>query len=643
MGKWYQALAGAMGLITAAAHAQVPQDLLDTAPPPAPTAPTEAANDELFVDGLIAGYQAQLGVPGYSVAMVRAGEISFAKGYGIANTSDGMAVSPDASRFYIGSISKTFIWTAIMVLVDRGELDLDTDVNEYLKSYKVPAGPEPLTVNDLMAHRPGLEDTIAVFLPKNSQLPLAEAMAATEPKQVFGRGEKTAYSNWASNLAALVIEDVTGRQYNEFVLNEILRPIGMTKTSINNRDVPQNRAPIARSYIMGGFGPIEAGQLDQGAFAPLGGMASTAEDMARWMLFHLGRGELNGVRLMSEETYALMRSRAFSDQPAEGPAMAHGFMDVPYRSTVLFGHGGSINDFLSNMMIAPELGIGIYISQNSAVSNAPLSNIPNLLVDRELKARDAMETPRRSVADPVAAAQEAAGVYQLNRRAFTRVDRFFGSQFMLELRAFPETPALLAPGATAAPFLPIAPDVWENRRGDRFTFLRNDAGEIVRVIDPSGSATWERVKPLETGAVVNVAGAATLAFAVTTWLGLWRRFGRGSTNTTGLGRALSLLTLASTGVLGYAALQATQVAPPFPSFAAIMTEYPPQALVTLMSMATLVTITGVVMVLTLIPALFGSGWSIFRKGHHLFYVASFGTLAYLLWKWGLAFGTTVAG
>ena len=524
-----------------------------------------------------------------------------------------------------------------MVLVERGEIDLDADVNTYLTSYKVPTATNPLTVRDLMAHRPGLEDSIATFFKSTTDLPIADALKATEPTQVFPRGDRTAYSNWGSNLAALVIQDVTGRSYRDFLFDELLQPLGMDKTALNEGDVDPEVSPIARSYVIGAKGPRDAKQYDVGSFAPIGGMTSTADDMAKWVGFLLGEGSLGDTQIMSPDTFRLMRTRNFQDRP-DGADMAHGFQDVPYRSTKTFGHGGSINDFLSNMMVAPELGIGIFISQNSAVSGTPVNTLPNLVFDRALAAEGALplvaEIPEVP-GDDAAAALEAAGTYVINRRMFSTAEAFFTAQTAIAFTA--DGPNLLIPGAAGAPLYRIAKDVWENRHGARFAFVRDDAGQIVRVADPSGTATWERTTATTDPVVLSVVLGIAGAFGITTWLGLWRRLGR-RIDMGISGRLLSLVTLVATiPLFGFFVLMTalTQAIPT--TYAQLATTYPPDEVFAAINAGSAVAITGALMVLSLAWAWIGSGWSIWRKFHHTFFAAAYGAAGYWLWQWGLAF------
>ena len=119
------------------------------------------------------------------------------------------------------------------------------------------------------------------------------------------------------------------------------------------------------------------GYMQIGAYWPAGGMASTATDMARWMRFHLNGGELEGVRLLDVDTHAHMWTRGFDDRP-EAVDVAHGFQDRPYRGIRTFGHGGGTAAYLTLTVMAPELGLGIFLSYNSAHTSAPFRMLPDL-------------------------------------------------------------------------------------------------------------------------------------------------------------------------------------------------------------------------------------------------------------------------
>ncbi|MEO1593914.1 MAG: serine hydrolase domain-containing protein [Pseudomonadota bacterium] len=592
---------------------------------------------EAYVDGLIASYRSIHDSPGYTVSVVRPDRTVFAKGYGYADLDAGTLVDPDATRFYIASISKTFVWTLAMIHVERGELDLDRDVNDYLTRYTVPDGNRPLTLNDLMAHRGGFEESLDVFVPDIAALPLPEAMVASEPAQAFPRGDRAAYSNWGSNLVALVLEDATGKSYETLLYDELLIPLGMSATTLTENSPNANDPDtyISKNYTVGGSGPEEVEQLDLGAFAPIGGMTTTASDMARWMRFHLNRGELDGTRLMSEATHALMLEREFDPVPGAG-GRAHGFSDRPYRSTRFFGHTGSINAFFSHFAFAPELGLGVFISQNTSDSFDPLAGVPTLVFDRELMLQGADDFGKRAApaeAD-TALAEQVAGDYITSRRAVTGFEKMF-SLLDGAISISADEGRLSVPGVDA-PYIRIDDNLWENRLGQRLAVVRGDKGEVVRLIGSSGATDLTPVTFLTNPNTALMAIGATAFFAVTTWLGFWRRVGQ-QREKTRVGGGLTALALLGVAPLIWMAILAASMGEAYAmSFAELFSDWPPPLIGDFTLAATVAAALGVLLFLGVIPAWSSSGWTLWRKGHYSLFAGSYLAMGILFVMWGVA-------
>ena len=177
------------------------------------------------LDALAAAFFQREQVPG-AIAAVVSGDTTILRGYGFADIDKGLSVSPEETRFEIGSITKLFTWIAVMILVEDGALNLADDIAPLLPVGLVP-GETPLSMAHLMSHRPGFEESFAIFDESVSSLPRVEAMFVAAPEQVFPRGEVTSYSNWGVALAGLVVEEVSGVSWEEFIETRILEPLGM--------------------------------------------------------------------------------------------------------------------------------------------------------------------------------------------------------------------------------------------------------------------------------------------------------------------------------------------------------------------------------------------------------------------------------
>ena len=152
--------------------------------------PDDAREVETFFDELIPKQLREEHLVGATVAVVKNGRIVFTEGYGYADRERQVPVVADETLFYPGSAGKLFTWTAVMQLVEEGELDLDADVNTYL-DFKIPETyREPITMADLMTHTAGFEEQFAAQLAEDEQdvLPLREFLIRYMPERVYPPG-----------------------------------------------------------------------------------------------------------------------------------------------------------------------------------------------------------------------------------------------------------------------------------------------------------------------------------------------------------------------------------------------------------------------------------------------------------------------
>src|SRR6056297_1184347 len=481
------------------------------------------------LDALVDAFMTTEQVPGVIAAVV-SGDDVILRGYGLADVGEAVAAGPDTARFEIGSITKLFTWIAVMMLVEEGRLDLESDVSQYLDSFEVP-GAEPLTMAQLMSHRGGFEESYAIFDETVAALPRAEALAAAAPDQVFPRGTVTSYSNWGAALAGHIVEEVSGRAWGDFVQARILDPLGMDDTTTAERRVRPDQPPLAHSYRVQGGIPHPAFRIDIGAFGPAGAIASTAADMARFLRFLMGDGALDGVRLLQPETMVRLRTRLFDDRPLAAD-MAHGFQARPMFGTTVYGHGGGVNEFLSNLAFIPEISAGAFVSQSGGAGADLPFVVPTELLG-VLAARSGLEAAEpEPVPDATARAAEAAGRYLTNRRTFSGPGQFLAALSPMTVTALPEGALLIPTPLSQGPVRhePIAPDTWQDARGARMAFLRDETGQIVRLADGTGAQTHERLRGLADPVWLWLTLGLAALLSVTSLLGLtWRHGLRGGT------------------------------------------------------------------------------------------------------------------
>ena len=155
--------------------------------------------------------------PGMTISVVQDGEVILAKGYGYSDYAKKTPVSAEESGFILGSISKTFVATAIAQLVDRGAIaSLDDPVNKYLKRVPLPGERgAKVTLRQLLTHRAGFEEMGFGFHKRAAQvaIPLtADEIRLVMPKIAMEPGGPSNYSNWGFSVLGFLIEDVTGQR-----------------------------------------------------------------------------------------------------------------------------------------------------------------------------------------------------------------------------------------------------------------------------------------------------------------------------------------------------------------------------------------------------------------------------------------------
>ncbi|TFL16635.1 class A beta-lactamase-related serine hydrolase [Jannaschia formosa] len=575
-------------------------------------------------------------VPG-AIAAVVSGDTVILRGYGIADLDGGIAAGPDDTRFEIGSITKLFTWIAVMMLVEEGRLDLGSDVAQYLWDVEVP-GTEPLTLTQLMSHRGGFEESYAIFDPAVATLPRAEALSVAAPDQVFPRGEITSYSNWGAALAGHVVEEVSGQPWESFVEARILGPLGMDDTTTAERLRRPDQPPLAGSYRMQGGVAHPAFRVDIGAFGPAGAIASTAADMARFLRFLMGNGALDGVRLLQPETMVRLRTRLFDDRP-QAADMAHGFQARPMCGATVYGHGGGVDEFLSNLAFIPEIGAGVFLSQNGGKgADLPLM-VPTEIIG-VLAARSGLEAAApKPVADAAARAVEAAGRYLTNRRTFSGPGQLLAALSPMTVTALPDGTLLIPTPLSQGPVRhdPVAPDIWQDAHGARVAFLRDGTGRITRLADGTGAQTHERLRGLADPVWLWLALGLAALLSVSSLLGLtWRHGLHGGTRAGTLVTAVPLAgALSVIGLIGAGAaagLAASRLGSQF------LFDQPQPTLESFLAMGDVVAIMAAAALVALVPIWRVAGWSLWRRIHDTFFAFSLAALAAFLLRWGLAFG-----
>ena len=343
---------------------------------------TTPAELETFLDGVAAAQMAGLHVAGMTVAVVKNGAPFFAKGYGYADLAARTPVDAGRTLFRAGSVSKLLVWTAVMQMVEQGQLDLDADIATYVDLPFPVTYPEPITLRHLMTHTPGFEDKgDGLFVRSAEQVhPLPEYLAGNIPARIFPPGETQAYSNYGAALAAHIVERVSGRDFNDYVEQNILQPLGMAHTTFRQPLPPELAPDLSRGYRFAG-GAYEEGIFEWVQPYPAGSMSTTAADMAIFMITHLQNGRYGDARILEEATAREMHTARQRSDPRLG-GWGLGFNVGEMNGVTTIGHGGDTNWFHSNLTLLPDHNVGIFVSTNTNTGAEARSELVQAFMDR---------------------------------------------------------------------------------------------------------------------------------------------------------------------------------------------------------------------------------------------------------------------
>ena len=316
------------------------------------------------------------GIPGASIALVRDGQIVYSAAYGEANQKSGQKMTV-GMPMRVQSISKSVTAWAVLKLAEEGKLNLEDPVETYLKGWKLPASdypPNGVTIKRLLCHTAGmpLGDVFALYSPDEAMPSLKESLTHSAILfQIPGKG--FSYSNVGYNLLELMIEEVTGRDFAEYMKNEILYPLGMYHSDFEWSEETLSSVPLG--YTLDGT-PVPPYRYPERAS---GGLIATAEDIARFCI--AGMPDFSDQRVLARpsiEQLYFEQADSLGIYSAVFDAYGFGYYTEELSDgKVAVSHGGQGTGWMSHFHAVPETGDAIVILANSQRSWPFISSLWN--------------------------------------------------------------------------------------------------------------------------------------------------------------------------------------------------------------------------------------------------------------------------
>jgi len=467
----------------------------------------------------------------------------------------------DATLLDIASIGKSMTAIIASQLIDEGVLDVDADVNRYLKSFHV-TGPK-VTLRMLLGHRGTFDaDLTGLFVPVSGDTRTSAGELDRRLRPVGVPGVVSAYDNQGYGLAGLVLREVTGKDFATLYRERLFDPAGMA-SAVAGRPADGD-ARLARCYVVHAPGALAQCPywLYRDALRGAGGTAASGDDMARYMRLLLNGGTLDGHQVLSARAYAALTDfDTYRFRPGL-PGLARSFTQFEEFRGLTYAHGGSMPGFSSILKIYKDADIGMFVCVLGGQPRAFDYSLAGLVAARndldmppgpkaaligleQLADHFADEFipavwPRTSAGvDPITDGAEDIGAFVGHYRLASEGTRSFALRVVSWFGGIDVV--RLAGGdirvAGQGPYHRVGPYLYEEAKGRRVAFTDSPIGRLM-AWGLSG-ATFRRTNPLESPAwTLPLLAAAALVM-------LTAGFRLGS-------RTPELRTLAAQALIGFA-------------------------------------------------------------------------------------------
>jgi CubicO group peptidase (beta-lactamase class C family) len=327
------------------------------------------------MDEYITARMGEVNAAGMSIVVVDNDKIVYEKGFGFADKEQEIPVK-SSTLFHIGSITKLFTGISIMQLAQKGLIDIDAPIQTYLPDFSIKYHVntrQMITIRSIMAHQSGIFGD-KITMDDGSQYPAEDFRLFPQYSQneyaPYDPDYITAYSNFAVSLLGLIIERVSGQKYEKYVYDNVLKPCGMDESGFD--PVNDNPTLLAKGYDT--EGNLYPYYYINGN--PCGFLASNSNNMAKFIKMILDNGKIQKKWILYPATLQYM----YRNQSAYLPMSLCDRYSSPYTFGLswmlenhsldylgkVVGHGGNLPPYNSNLLIAKDKNLGVFVTANSA-------------------------------------------------------------------------------------------------------------------------------------------------------------------------------------------------------------------------------------------------------------------------------------
>jgi CubicO group peptidase (beta-lactamase class C family) len=410
-------------------------------------------------------------IPGAAVLVLFRGRIILERGYGVADVASRRRINPRTTLWPFASITKVVTATAVVQLAARGRVDLARDANRYLRSLRIPDTRwPPITVANLLTHTDALDELPGRQVPSREKvIPLAQFLR-TRLVRIGAPGIITRYGTYGVALAGVLIQDVSGLRYDDYLTRNLFGPLGMRSSSIGPPATGGDS--LATPYALNG-GTLERIAPEWYQTTPTSSLVSTVGDMARFMALHLETPLSPGAESILPRRWIREMARQHATVHPAVPGWGYGWQQNDANGRRIIEHGGDIGGFASLMTLLPDEQFGLIVVSHLEGSGLRFG-LKQAVLDKYFPDN---RSPGFGVPRPKKDLLPYAGTYLANNYCRTCAD---GARDAQRFEIVVNDNGTL--GLWSDEWREIAPLLFSSQNGKRrIGFMRDSSGSVVAV------------------------------------------------------------------------------------------------------------------------------------------------------------------
>jgi CubicO group peptidase (beta-lactamase class C family) len=317
----------------------------------------------------------QRSIPGFAIAVVHNQKVVYAEGFGVRSLENKNDKITPQSLFHMASITKPFVATSVMQLVENGKVDLDAPIVKYLPYFRLKDERFAIiTVRQMLSHLSGMPDVddYEWDKPQYDDGALERYVRSLSNQSLIAApGAGFRYSNMAYEVLGDLIAKVSGMTFEDYVRTRILEPLGMKSSTL----LMKQAAPslLTSPHVMDNSYQTVVSKVFpyNRMHSPSSTLYSNVVDMSRWAMANMNRGALDGERILKDSTYDIMWKPAGDKWQQIGISWFLG----KHRDYRTISHSGGDTGFVSNLVMIPDQSIAVVMMSNfDRASLRPLTN-----------------------------------------------------------------------------------------------------------------------------------------------------------------------------------------------------------------------------------------------------------------------------